>query len=159
MIVRCIICHLKLFWIIWKLMRKYIDICFCTFCFIKTRIKPWFSAIDAKENINIRSISYLCRRFSSFLLTWYKEIAFYLEERFMGIFDSIKFSEVEINMPLGILRSIPNVQIKMNFISTSSVVKFDLQQLISSILKLQNWKYVCYFSLIVDYKWSDNRRN
>ena len=46
----------------------------------------------------------------------------------MGIFDSIKFSEVERNMPLGILRFIPNVRIKMNFILSSSAYKFDLQQ-------------------------------
>ena len=134
-------------------MRKYIEVCFCTYGFIKTRIKPRFSVIDAKENINIRSISYLCRRFSSFLLTWYKEIAFYLEERFMGIFDSIKFSEVERNMPLGILRFIPNVRIKMNFILSSSAYKFDLQQWILSILKLLRWKYVVNRVIMVEIKW------
>ena len=62
----------------------------------------------------------------------------------MGIFDSIKLSEVERNMPLGILRSIANVRIKMNCISTFSVLKFDLQLRILSILKMLKSKYGRY---------------
>ena len=135
-------------------MRKYIEFCFFTFGFIKTRTKPRFSVIDAKENINIRSISYLCQLFFIlFTHTWYKEIAFYLKERFMGIFDSIKFGEVERNMPLGIVRFILNVRIKMNFILSSSAYKFDLQQWILSILKLLRWKYVVNRVIMVEIKW------
>ena len=67
----------------------------------------------------------------------------------MGIFDSIKLSEVERNMPLGILRSIANVRIKMNCISTFSVLKFDLQLRILSILKMLKSKYGRYNKTIL----------
>ena len=76
----------------------------------------------------------------------------------MGIFDSFKFSEVERNMPLGILRFIPNVRIKLISISSSSAKKFDLQQWILSILQLLKWKYVQITNRTVYYKSIDDSR-